>query len=283
MVKPGRLWSLSPRALLPWKDRPQNPQSPIAPPYPDVVIASGRKAHPYLQAIKKEAGDDVFTVFLKDPRVGSSAADLTWVPMHDQLRKKNVIVTLTSPHPLTSAVLEGARLEAKARFSECKGTCIGLILGGNTRGISWDDESCNRFAERLAQLPAKDHAILATSSRRTPPQLEKAVKKALKNHHLYYWNDSDGTKNPYRLILALADRLIVTGDSHNMVSEALAPGVPTYVFRPHGLKPKLHQFLDDLQDHKLVKNFVGSIAPFPSRAIDSTGEIAEAIKVALEK
>lgn len=282
VVKPGRMWSLSPRALLPWKDRPNNPESPIAPPYPDVVIASGRKAHPYLQAIKKAAGDKVFTVFLKDPRVGSSAADLTWVPVHDQLRNKNVIVTLTSPHPLTTKVLEEARTSAEVRFADYPGIRIGLVLGGTTRGVSWDDETCERFAQRLAQLPAKGHVVLAIASRRTPPQLQVAVKEALKNHPLFFWNGEDGSENPYRQILALSDRLIVTGDSHNMVSEALAPGVPTFVFRPHGLKPKLHQFLDDLQDHRMMKNFEGSVEEFPSWPIDSTGEIADAIKKALE-
>jgi mitochondrial fission protein ELM1 len=179
-------------------------------------------------------------------------------------------------------VLAEARASAEARFADYPGIRIGLVLGGTTRGVAWDDETCERFADRLKQIPLKGHVVLAIASRRTPPQLQSAVKEALKNHRLFFWNGEDGSENPYRQILALSDRLVVTGDSHNMVSEALAPGVPTYVFRPHGLKPKLHQFLDDLQDHRMVQNFEGAVETFPSWPIDSTGEIADAIRVALE-
>ncbi len=247
-----------------------------------MVIASGRKAHPYLEAIKKVAGDDVFAVFLKDPRVASSLADLTWVPEHDKLRGDNVVVTLTAPHPLSESELAKNRTTAKTRFADYSGTRIGLVLGGTTRGVSWNDETCARLAERLAGLPVKDHSILVVSSRRTPEQLESSVQSSLAGHKMYYWNGEDGSENPYRQILALSDVLIVTGDSHNMVSEALASGAPTYIFRPTGLKPKLHQFLDDLQQRKLARNYTGEIELFPSSPIDATGEIANAIRLRLQ-
>ncbi len=267
---------------MPPKDRPDNADSPIAPPFPDVVIASGRKAHPYLEAIKKAAGDETFTMFLKDPRVASSLADLTWVPEHDKLRGDNVVVTLTAPHPLSKGELAENLDTAETRFADYPGTRIGLVVGGTTRGVSWNNETCSRFSERLARLPVKDHAILAVSSRRTPEQLEAIIRSALADHKLYYWNGKDGSENPYRQILALSDVLIVTGDSHNMVSEALASGSPTYIFRPTGLKPKLHQFLDDLQQRKLARNFTGEIELFPSIPIDATGEIADAIRTRLQ-
>ena len=59
---------------------------PIAPPFPDLLIASGRRAVPYLRRVKQASGGRTYTVFLKDPRTGASVADLIWVPEHDRLR-----------------------------------------------------------------------------------------------------------------------------------------------------------------------------------------------------
>ena len=282
VIDPG-MWSLSPQAMLPPRDRPDSSESIISPPFPDVVIASGRRAHPYLTAIKKAGGDKVFTVFLKDPRVVSSTADLIWVPEHDKLRGDNVVVSLTAPHPITPEELAKNRATSHKRFANYQGKHIGLVLGGVTRGVSWNEETCLRLAERLSQLPIKDHSVLAVASRRTPQQMETCIKNALAKHNLFYWNGDDGSDNPYRQILALSDTLIVTGDSHNMVSEALAAGVPTYVFRPTGLKQKMHQFLSDLEDRKLARNFVGEIDDFPTSPIDATESIAQEILTRIDR
>lgn len=109
------------------------------------------------------------------------------------------------------------------------------------------------------------------------------MKRALKNHTHFYSTGIDENDNPYRQVLSIADILIVTGDSHNMVSEALATGVPVYVYRPQGLKQKLHQFLADLEDLKLVRNFEGSIEAFPTKRVNSTDQIVEAVRDMLGK
>ena len=62
--------------LMPWgPDRPARapgrPGLPIAPPFPDLLIGSGRRAVPYLRYVKRASGGRTFTVFLKDPRTGA--------------------------------------------------------------------------------------------------------------------------------------------------------------------------------------------------------------------
>ena len=269
--------------MLPFRDRPDNPHSPIAPPFPDVVISSGRRTLPYLKAIKKASGDKTITVCLKDPKTGTSAADVIWVPVHDRLRGKNVIATLTSPHPLSQELLADARVEAEKKFTDYPKKRIGLILGGNTRGVTWDTDTCADLDRKLSNISPDGHSILAVASRRTPPQLEETVKQVLKNHTLFYSSGTDESDNPYRQVLSVADVLIVTGDSHNMVSEALATGTPVYVFRPQGLKQKLHQFLADLEDLKLIRNFEGSVEDFSSKRVNSTDQVVEAVRLILDK
>ena len=269
--------------MLPFRDRPENPQSPIAPPFPDVVISSGRRTLPYLKAIKKASGNKTITVCLKDPKTGTSAADVIWVPVHDRLRGENVIATLTSPHPLSMELLAEAKVEAEKHFADYPKKRIGLILGGNTRGVTWNADTCADLERKLSQIPQDGHSILAVASRRTPTQLEETVKQALKSHKLFYSAGTDESDNPYRQVLSISDVLIVTGDSHNMVSEALATGTPVYVFRPQGLKQKLHQFLADLEDLKLIRNFDGSIEDFLSKRVNSTDQIVKAVRDMLGK
>ena len=66
-----------------------------------------------------------------------------------------------------------------------------------------------------------------TPSRRTGAEVEAELRKALADTPSYIW-DGQG-ENPYLAVLALADSLITTADSVNMVSEACFTGKPVHV------------------------------------------------------
>lgn len=69
-----------PRGPVDPREAPGRPGSPLRPPWPDLVVASGRRAVAYLRAVKRASGGRCFTVFLKDPRTGPGAADIVWAP-----------------------------------------------------------------------------------------------------------------------------------------------------------------------------------------------------------
>src|SRR5687768_13395871 len=52
--------------------------SRLSPPFPDLVLATGRRAAPALRAFRRFPPPRPFTVFLKDPRTGLDLADLVW-------------------------------------------------------------------------------------------------------------------------------------------------------------------------------------------------------------
>ena len=117
---------VAPRApwvwLMPWgpidpREAPGRPASPIAPPFPDLLIASGRRAVPYVRQVKRASGGRTFTVILKDPRTGTSAADFIWVGEHDRLRGENVMATLTPPHRISAARIAAARAAPPAALA----------------------------------------------------------------------------------------------------------------------------------------------------------------------
>jgi len=88
--------------------------------------------------------------------------------------------------------------------------------------------------------------------------------------------DGQGT-NPYEEMLGLADAIVVTADSVNMVGEAAATGRPVLVFEPGGLNPKHVRYLDGLRRHGAVAKFEGRLETFVYQPLDSTPLIAREI------
>ena len=117
---------------------------------------------------------------------------------------------------------------------------------------------------------------MATPSRRTPPELLSAVREGLGDAPGFVW-DRTGD-NPYGAMLALADAVLVTGDSANMVGEATATGAPVYVFEPSGGgSNKLAGAIDALERCGAVRRFAGAIERYSYEPIDSSGQIAREI------
>ena len=246
------------------------------PPLPDIVLASGRITVPYLRAFKRIGGARVFAVFLQDPRFARAAMDLIWVPEHDRYRGPNVIVTLTSPHPFSARRLAAARAAPDERLARLPNPRCAVVLGGSSGAQHFTGGDLKRMTEAVRAIVAQGFAIMATPSRRTPPELLAAVRQGLGDAPGFVWDG--GGENPYASILALADAILVTGDSANMVGEATATGAPVHVFEPSGGDAgKLGQAIDALQRVGAVRRFAGRIERFSYAPIDSTSVIAAEI------
>ncbi len=224
------------------------PGSPLSGPTPDIVFASGRATAPYLRAIKRAAPRTTFTVFLQDPRSGLGSADLIWVPEHDRLRGDNVLVTLTSPHHMRPSVLEAARANTDARIAHLPEKRIGMVLGGDSGSHKFAPNDFYSLAEIAREILQQGYGLMVTPSRRTPPDLMKAIAAAVQisgvPERAFVW---DGTgENPYAQILAHAGAIVVTGDSVNMVGEAASTGAPVHIYEPTGGADKMSGFIDGL-------------------------------------
>ncbi|WP_342360526.1 mitochondrial fission ELM1 family protein [Terrarubrum flagellatum] len=276
-VKPRAPWFwLAPWGPIDPAEAPDRPGSPIAPPFPDLVIGTGRRAIPYVKRVKKGSGGRTFTVILKDPRAGAGAADFIWVPEHDRLRAANVMTTLTSPHRISQAKLAAARVAPPAFIEALPPPRAAVLVGGDSRHLRFSDADVASLTERLSMLAAGGASLMGTLSRRTPPKLADAMRKLFAEHQGWLW---DGTgDNPLIPLLALADAVVVTADSANMPGEAAATGKPVLVFSPGGRgHPKHRAFLAGLAAQGVVHNFSGRLEGRPYPPLDSTPAIAQAI------
>ena len=279
-----QLHKIAPRAPWSWatpfgpidpREAPSRPGSPIAPPYPDLVIASGRRAVPYVRRIRAETKGRTFTVFMKDPYTGPGIADLVWVPEHDQLIGPNVIKTPLTPHRVTQAKLAAARTLPLAALARLPSPRAAVLVGGNSVNHRFTAEDIATFSSRLELLANAGVRLMGTPSRRTPPGLRDAVAAVISRHGGYFW-DEEG-ENPFIMLLALADTVVATSDSVGMVGEAAATGRPVLVYEPSGGHPKNTRYLNTLRRSGIVHEFTGELAGTPYEPVDSTLVVASSI------
>jgi len=260
------------------REAPHRAGSPLAPPHPDIVIASGRRSIPYALYAKRASG--AFLIILKDPRIDPRRADLVWAPAHDRLQGPNVISTLTSPNALIEAIARHRETPSPA-IAHLAEPFLGVIVGGPNGGARFNAKTAAEFAAKLNAARTEFAAVAVAPSRRTPPAFLARLRDALGGEGAFVWEGQG--PNPYVDILARARSLIVTGDSHNMMSEALATGTGVYVWRPPGLPRKLEWFIAALEAKGLARAFEANAAPFQTPCVDATPEIVSEIQKRLAR
>ena len=219
-------------------------------PWPDLVIAGGRKAITACRYIKKK-NPDTFITFLQDPRINPSEFDLVAVPEHDPTRGDNVLVTTATPNRITPETLSEARTEFPA-FADLPSPRVAVLIGGSSKAYQMNKDITRKLAEQLRTLDAR---LMITASRRTGAENIKILREALSEHYFY---DGDGP-NPYFGMLAHADMILVTADSASMLSEACTTGKPVYMICLEGGHPRIDRLHENLQKSGALRVFDGAL------------------------
>ncbi len=255
---------------------------PLAPPWPDLLISCGRRSTAASIAIRKASGGRTFTVHLQHPRTPPRFFDLVIAHPHDEISGENVLVTPTTIHRVTADRLSEARTRFAPDFAALPAPVTGVLLGGRTRHGGFSDADIGGLLDCLVAERGNGGSLFVTPSRRT----EARVLQALRQHF-----DGDGQvriwdgagENPYFGILAHSHRLIVTGDSTSMASEALATEQPVGLFRFSGMGPRHHVFAQNLAESGHVSllpgPWAGETAPAPPAAL----EAARTVRARLER
>jgi mitochondrial fission protein ELM1 len=243
-------------------------------PWPDIVIAAGRKAVAAARYIKKR-NPATFTVFVQNPRISPRHFDLVAAPAHDGLRGNNVFITDAAPNMITPALLA----EAKAKFAPLLEPLpvprVAVLVGGNSKTHRLTPEIMERLAARLKALEAEGYGLMVTASRRTPPKCKKILQNEI-GQNCIFWDGTD--ENPYHGFLAWADYIIVTEDSASMISEAATTGKPVYTVPLEGGSPRFDLLYNRLRDKGIIRNFEGKPEPYGYTALNDAAMVAEEIR-----
>ncbi|RAO76730.1 mitochondrial fission ELM1 family protein [Dyella jiangningensis] len=249
-LEPGAPWSwLSPRLTIGALSALSSAQrQQFAAPWPTVAIGCGRMSALYTRLLRRLGGGRCYTVQILDPRIDPTHWDTVIAPRHDRLSGPNVLQPLGSLNPVDDDWLQDGR-DADPGFAELPRPRVGVLLGGPRQGVVFDDNAITRLADRLlARQRQEGGSLLVLASRRTPRSLMTLMRQRLAGMQGLVWSGQDDGSNPYPGVLGWADRLVVTPDSVNMLSEACAVGCPVQTDVVGALPAKLERFHRALRD-----------------------------------
>ena len=276
-VKIRKPWRWCPPRFLPAPLRGVGPEGDsLNPPWPDLVITCGRQVVAPAAEIRRLSRGKTFAIHIQNPRVPLDRFDLVVAPEHDRISGANVITGRGSINGITPERLAEAATEFAPRYAHLPRPLIGVIIGGQNRVYRMDGPVVERLTDQLATL-ARDKGVglAVTTSRRTGAENEAILRAGLAGTTADIW-DGEGP-NPYFGILGLADGLLVTGDSVNMVSEAATTGKPVQVIELEGGSAKFKRFHDSLREDGVTRPFRGELESWNYPALCETTRIAREV------
>lgn len=270
---PPRLWLATLASLGPNSD-------PLQPPWPRLLIASGRMSVAFSMAIRRRAAGKTFTVQIQSPGVSPSHFDLVVPPRHDWLRGDNVFPTRGALHRVTP---ERLRQEAAAFENDIAGLprpLVAVLIGGDNGVYRLGPTEARELGHKLVELTEAGAGLAVTLSRRTGGTNEQIIRDTLAGTPAIVW-DSSGP-NPYFGYLGLADTILVTCDSVSMTSEAASTGKPVYVVDLPGGSTKFRAFHDGLRADGITRPFTGTLETWSYTPPDDTAAVAAEVRRRLQ-
>jgi len=225
-------------------------------------------------AALKRRGETV--VQIQNPRMALTKFDLVIANTHDEITGENVIVARTALHRASPARLAAAKAEWMPRFAHLPRPLVAVLVGGSNGRMKLEAAEGTALARALNAMMRRDRiGMMVTPSRRTSPEVQGILRRALEPLGAYIW-DQQG-ENPYFGMLACADMIVVTIDSVSMVSEAVATTAPVLLAELPGKSTRISLFLNMLLKSGRVRLFCGQVEYWPVQALDDTAMAASEV------
>lgn len=208
-------------------------------PWPDLVITSGRRMSMVALWIQERSQDDAGStercskiVLIGLPKRHIERFDLAILA--GQYRRCRGDNLMRIRYPLQRIDENAIATEAdrwRETFASLPQPLTAVLVGGQTGAVPFDAAAASRLAKDLGKLVAEQGgSLVVTTSRRTPPEAVAVLERELpRGAVLYPWR-ADGLHNPYRALLGLAQRFVVTSDSLSMLMEIARLGRPMAIY-----------------------------------------------------
>jgi uncharacterized protein len=202
----------------------------LRPPWPDLVVATGKRTAPVALWIRQQSGGHSKLVQLGRPRMALRSFDLVvTTPQYGLPAAPNVVeiaLPLTIPKTVAAADHEAFATE----WAEFPRPWILGVIGGSKYPLRLGDADLSGFGKALDQRAcAVNGSVILIDSPRSPTgALDKAAQHIKQPKWVYRRGQS---VNPYQAALSLCNELVVTSDSVSMVSDMIQTGKSTSVYR----------------------------------------------------
>jgi mitochondrial fission protein ELM1 len=190
----------------------------LQPPWPDLVIAIGRRSVPVARWIKRQNKGRTKLVRIGHPRINPGLFDLVITTRQYPVPPGENVLLLplamsrfsTPPQPTAEEAQWLAGLQEPHRL---------LAIGGATKYWLL---SADHVADAVRKLKLRGGSLVIATSRRTDPEVTEKLRAALSPSDRLV----DGPFPRFPVLLDAADEIFVTGDSVSMLSEAILTGKP---------------------------------------------------------
>jgi len=206
--------------------------------WPNLVITAGRRNEPVARWIRRQS-PATRLVHVGRPWAPLECFDLIiTTPQYFLPEQPNVLHNHLPLHGVSGDRLAQAAAHWQERLQALPQPWTAVLVGGDSGPFVFTPHKgaeLGRLANELAQ--ADGGALLVSSSARTPAATFAALQAQITvPAHLHEWHAGQ-TENPYLAYLALADQLVVSGESMSMLTEAAWIGKPLYIFDPGDAGP----------------------------------------------
>ena len=266
-----------------------DPQSrrQIAPPWPDLIIAIGRRSVPVARWIQRANHGRTKLVRIGNPRMDPALFDLVITTRQYPVPPGNNVILL----PIAMSRYRGTPAIApdeEAWFAELPRPHLLMAVGGATKYWKLAPRHIADAAGKLSERSERvGGSLIAVSSPRTDPAAIDALRAVLDGRE--NCRIVDGNRPRFPVLLDDADECFVTGDSVSMISEAILTGKPVGLIqlemnrkgrrrlRDDGFSPR-HRDLRRFWSHLEQAGLIGTLAhPVSSQVHDPVTTAASAV------
>jgi hypothetical protein len=203
----------------------------LEPPWPEFLVTVGRRLSSAALWVRARSGGRTRLVLIGKPRRRLGRFDLVVASAQYRVPARRNVVRVGLPlMRIDARAVEEAATAWRPRLSALPRPLTALLVGGPTKPVRFDAGVARDLARRALRA-ATEGSLYVCTSRRTPAHVADALAAELPaGTPLYRWRPDD-PDNPYRALLGLADRFVVTSDSVTMMVELVRLGRALAVYR----------------------------------------------------
>ena len=207
-------------------------------PWPDLVIAIGRRLSLPALWIKQQSGGSTKVALFNAPKGQQDQFDLIVAPAYYQLAGTPRLCRIGLPLIATDPQrIEQGREEFAPRLGRMPKPLHVLLLGGDMGSARLDAAFAAGIVRRMRASHAGTGSIFVSTPRRTPASAADAVAAELTPADAMFRWSPDARDNPYMGLLAHGDSFTITSDSLSMLTEVARLGKPIAIASPKGSSP----------------------------------------------
>jgi mitochondrial fission protein ELM1 len=201
--------------------------APLEPPWPDLILTSGRRPANAALWIKQQSCGKTRIVLMGKPSGWMAHFDLIVTSAETLPAPYDNVLHIGLPlMDVDPARLEEGAARWRTNLAPLPRPLTAFLIGGPTNPFRYTPAVQARLRRRIEEVLGAGGTAYLVGSRRTPPGFMAGLARGFDGRvQVFDWAQGTG-ENPYAGLLALADRFVVTGDSISMQVEVVRLGKP---------------------------------------------------------